>query len=96
MKFSKWLKERSLQEDFKKFDLEKQAAISSELAKSVNKPNSAAIARQVVNNPKVIKAASGMPGVKPDENRIKLDIDNAIKMQQKNDKMQQFGQRGMI
>lgn len=96
MTFNEWLKNRTLKEDFKKFDLEKQAAISAELAKAGDKPNPAAIASQVIKNPKVVRAASTMPGIKPDEARIRADIDKTLKTQQQMAKMQQFGQKRMV
>jgi len=91
MTFTEWFKLK--EELYKRFDLEKQAALSSELAKAGEKPNSAAIARQVVNNPKVIKAAGNLTGLKPDEMKIKSDVDKMIKNQQQTTRMQQFGQR---
>jgi uncharacterized protein (DUF362 family) len=93
MTFVEWLKNRNLKEqDYKTFDLEKQAAMASELAKAGNKPNSAAIARQVITNPKVVKAAVGLTGLKPDEMKIKADIDRTIKTQQQQAKRPpQFG-----
>ena len=95
MTFSKWLENR-LCEDEKKLGLEIQAAKAAELAKAGDKPNPAAIARQIVNNPKVARAASVMNLVKPDEMKIKTDIDKTIKTQQQMAKMQQVGQAKMV
>lgn len=97
MTFTEWLKNRTFKEEnYKKFDLEKQAATAAELAKAGDKPNSAAIARLVVSNPKVIRAAGALPGLKPDELKIKTDIDKTLKNYQQTAKMQQLGQKRII
>lgn len=90
MNFSEWLK---ISEDaYKKLDLEIQAAKAGELAKAGDKPNAASIARQVANNPKVLRAATTLTAVKPDEVKIKADIDKTIRMQQQAARIQP-GQR---
>lgn len=97
MTFLEWLKNRTFKEqNYKKFDLEKQAATAAELAKAGDKPNSAAIARVVVSDPKVVKAAAALPGLKPDELKIKTDIDKTLKNYQQTAKMQQLGQKRII
>lgn len=94
MTFIEWLKLKE-EENYRKYGLETQAAVASELAKGGNKPNAAAIARNVVNNPKVKMAASRLPGLKPDEMQLTNQINKNLIQQQQQAKLQQTGQQNI-